>query len=294
VSAQKTGEYVKTNGGMVSFEPGAWVTRKSVGTLGGVKFIVNEARDITNAVSAANTIIIRDIQIGYPGGDISTIVPVGEIVLEWRPTIGKVQQRTGPDNKSRFASGYMVTYVSLGIPEEAYKFIESRIKASSGTRVDTPKLDYYDGYAWMPAKVPDEASPLTASGIDQNGDLVDFGTALEVLKATRRSILCYGTIGMRLKHTRPRGAPNVNKFDLGITVTAVQLIGLTDIKSPPLNNRVNKTLIDVRISDELADLMKSAGGIGGDAEEEEVISSAGFGPGSTTQSGSGVAQSRTA
>ena len=53
----------------------------------------------------------RDILVKYEGEDTSTLFPVGDIIIEYRPNIEKVTEQKGPGGKSTFMTGYLVTYV---------------------------------------------------------------------------------------------------------------------------------------------------------------------------------------
>ena len=48
--------------------------------------------------------IIRDAQLRYPG-DVSVLLPISDVVVEYRATAGKYAERRAGTGKSTFVSG---------------------------------------------------------------------------------------------------------------------------------------------------------------------------------------------
>jgi len=263
------GQNITIDGGAISFHVASWLSEDNLER--GLRWTcqVSPPRDISYAVNAENMVIMRDIQMRYPGGDMSTLFPVANAIIEYRPSIGRVSKRRNRQGKSEFDSGYMVTYASVGVPTAVFQSLVASIQVGSGqATVDVPKLQENDGYSWMPMKIPPPSSPLKAYALLNQGE-ADAGQVSELLKVVEESLLCYVTLSVRLKHTRARTAPDSRRFDLAATVTSCQIIATTKLCSPPLNSNITRHLVDIRVSQELEEILSaSIEGRGGDEVEE--------------------------
>ena len=111
-------------------------------------------------------------------------------------------------------------------------------------------------------------TPLKAYALLAQGE-ADAGQVSELLKAMEESLMCYVTLSVRLKHTRAKTAPDTRKFELAATVTSCQIISTTKLCSPPLNSNIRRHLVDIRVSQELEEILTaSIEDKGGDEVEE--------------------------
>jgi hypothetical protein len=297
-SASATGEYISVEKGELSFDARAWVTPSNLATLSGVKMRVSDERDISSAVNASGIVLIRDIQIEYPRGDLSVLLPLGEVVVEYRPSAGKSQTRRGMAGKSEFVSGYLATYASIGIPDVTMEFIERRVKGAINLAgsVENPKLRHNGGYSWMPIKLPNEikVSPRGESIAvptidvflsDSKGTVLEVGNILEVFRALKRNLMGYATVSIRLKHSRARQQPNTRSFEMAMTLAGFQITDVTELSSPPLGNITRGHLIDIHASDALMAALTQNSDQADAGDEEVGPSAAGVGGTSTRPTG---------
>jgi hypothetical protein len=156
------------------------------------------------------------------------------------------------NGRSTFESGYMVTYASLGIPCITMDAIMDRVKERAGTmQISLPETQKNNGYSWMPAKIPDKSSPLIAFGLTGDNREIEFGPVANLLATSKKNLLCYVALATRLKRTRTIGAPAARGMEFGATIVGCQAVTLTDVASPPLNNRPTPTMVNIKISSDL-------------------------------------------
>ena len=249
-----SGKYLNIEEGALKFAAGAWMTSESIGSLG-CTAKVPSSRDISNAINAQGVVVVRDILVEYEGGDSSTLFPIGDIVVEYRPNAGRVTTRKGSGGKSTFNSGYLVTYASVGIPEAVFSSIVDKFRSGcEGSSIELEKATRHDGYVWMPVKLPTD-DPILAYVVDSEGDEVEVGKLLDLIAESKSSMKGYGTITLRLKQSRSRTAPSSNKFSLAGTLSAIQITDVTSLSSPPLYNKAKGMLVDVRMSQGLSELL---------------------------------------
>ena len=247
-SAQVSGEYITVGDGVLSFNDKAWISEAELDRLDGAQITLGRDRDIIDAVNSAGIVIIRDAQLRYPGGDVSVLLPISDVVVEYRATAGKYAEKRAGTGKSTFVSGCLSTYASVGIPEKSFDFIMKRIRASADprTKVQLPKVQHNDGYCWMPAKIPHvvktgalgkvTVSPVIHMSFYDGEFEYDAGNILDVFMNVGKSLVGSCTFSARLKHSRPRNAVDSHQFDLGLTITGFQMMDTTELRSPPLNN----------------------------------------------------------
>ena len=65
-----------------------------------------------------------------------------------------------------------------------------------------------------------------AHGYNDAGDEIDAGTLLDVISASKKSILGHGTITFQVKQTRMKTAPSLSKFSLAVTISALQMMDI--------------------------------------------------------------------
>jgi len=298
-STQVNGKHIRVSNGELSFSSEAWIEASNLDGLEDADVILGQERDISNAVNAAGVVVIRDVQLRYPGGDTSVLLPVSDVVLEYRTTAGKHAERRADTGKGTFASGYLVTYVSMGMPERSFDFLMARVRASadSRVRVDAPKVQHHDGYCWMPAKVPHTIKTTSTGRVNitptvhvsfyDGENEYDAGNMLDVFLALSTSLVGSCTLSARLKHTRPRNAVDHHRFDLGLTVTGYQMMDTTRLRSPPLNNVARGLLVERAANSDLIRMLRDSshegdgGDVEGDGESEEERGGGSGGEGKT-------------
>ena len=280
-SSQVNGEYIRVGDGVLSFSDKAWIGEGELDRLEGSQITLGRDRDISNAVNSAGIVIIRDAQLRYPGGDVSVLLPVSDVVIEYRATVGRYAERRAGTGKSTFMSGYLSTYASVGIPEKSFDFIMKRIRASADprTKVQLPKVQHNDGYCWMPAKIPhivktDALGKMTVNPVIRmsfyDGEFeYDAGNILDVFMNVGKSLVGSCTFSARLKHSRPRNAVDSHQFDLGLTITGFQMMDTTELRSPPLNNIPSGLLVRRAANSELIKMFSSTEGTERDGKGKE-------------------------
>lgn len=87
------------------------------------KINVGEARDIGADVNSDDPITIKDLALQFPEGSIPTMFPISDVVVEYRDPVGTSTVRKSKHRSSSFTTGYMVTYVSVGIPAPMLEWI---------------------------------------------------------------------------------------------------------------------------------------------------------------------------
>ena len=114
------GTNIEVSDGSISFHSASWLSEDNF--KGGLRWVcqVSPPRDISYAVNAENIVVMRDVQLQYHGGDTSTLFPVANAIIEYRPSIGRVSKRRNRQGKLEFDSGYMVTYTSVGVPTPVF------------------------------------------------------------------------------------------------------------------------------------------------------------------------------
>ena len=215
------------------------MTCDSIGSLGWTAKIAN-SRNISNAINVQGVVVVCNILVEYEGGDASTLFPIGEIVVEYRPNAGRVTMRKGSGGKSTFNSRYLVTYASVGIPEVVFSSIVDKIRLGcEGSSIELEKVTQHDGYTWMPMKLPTD-DPILVYVVDGEGDEVEVGKLLDLIAESKSSMKGYGTITLCLKQSRSRTTPSSNKFTLAGTLSAIQV---TSLSSPLLYNKAKGMLV---------------------------------------------------
>ena len=63
------------------------------------------------------------MQLSFSGGFVATMFPLGSVVVEYRDSIGTESARFSKDKSSRFSTGYLVTYVGVGIKKPVLGWI---------------------------------------------------------------------------------------------------------------------------------------------------------------------------
>lgn len=123
------------------------------------------------------------------------------MIVEYRPSIGRVTERRSVTSTGNFSSGYLVTYASIGIPTPVMNVIIAKIRSNAGVspEVTFDKLSTHNDYSWLPCKLP--SVPLNAVANLPSGP-VALGPLATVMRGARSSMLIHGTLSLRLKHTR--------------------------------------------------------------------------------------------
>jgi len=240
----------------VQFENLAWLSEDTISSLAGlISVVASPDRDISSGVGSASAIHIRDLQLKYPGGGVTVIVPIKELVVEYRPTTGVVAPRMTLDKKSRFNNGYLVTYASIGMPESVYQVLTDKIRPyAGGDHPLIPKARVHSGYVWLPVKVPD-ARPINIWVQDEDGKPEELGTIVDFFKAIQQSMIGSATLAFRLKRIAKDVHLGSNEYELAATLTAFQPTDVTELQSPPLNNQASKILVRTAISSRLAGII---------------------------------------
>jgi len=246
------GKYLSVKDSTVTFKANAWLLEKSE-VLEQVRFIGPERpRDISDAVNAQGVVKVKDLQVRYPDGGVSTPLPVGNIIVEYRPNMGTKTIRRGMGGKAHFETGYMITYASVGIPTQVFNVIVREVERSSPEyNVRFNKVVEHDGYSWMPVKIPAPYSPLMVI-IKKGKDYTSISSILDfMLSMNGQSVMGYGAFSFRIKHTRASNMPDNNAYEFGLTLIGFQATDITKRCAPPLNNRPAARLVDIDVSDAL-------------------------------------------
>nr|QBH67426.1 hypothetical protein UE_1360 [Ustilago esculenta] len=216
-------------GGLVNFKTAALLTPDTVKA---TSVVAHEERDISNAINSYNNVRVIDLMLKYDDNSLSTIFLIKDAVIEYRPSILRVQDRRTNDQKSVFKTGYMVTYASVGIPTEVYHSLEMKIK-KAGHEFECPKLTEYGDYCWMPVKTPEELS--FTMFVDGNArDMHHLGRFMQSLG---RSVIGNIGLSMRLKLMTPKSAPAMSPYELGATIVSYHVRTVTKLSSPPINSK---------------------------------------------------------
>ena len=281
-SIKVDGRYVSTDDKRVSYTSEAWLSVSHPKTLDTLKLQVRPERDISNALASANILKVRDVLVEYEGGDVSAVVPIADVIIEHRANMGVAAIRGSTADASKFPTGYMVTYASVGIPVGIYNVIMSKLRSAVAgkVKIELDKAQHNDGYVWFPTKLPNPIK-LDRGNITNNKCMTtvyvytkeegsqEAGDLLTYMRAVGQSILCYATIAMRLKHTRRKTAPDNNVYQLATTLVGVQAIDITSLSCPPLNMQAGAALVNVEASSRLMHAMTSGGRESDSGEEEE-------------------------
>ena len=245
-----SGEFIAVSNGLVDFKDSAWLGMDSIDSKGW-QVHAHPMRDIAKAVNAKGSIMIRDLDMRWEGGDVSTIFPMKDLVVEYRKSAGKISDRSNADGTRTFKTGYLVTYITLGIPEAVYSKLMQKVSEANNTlTVTCPKAVTYRDYVWIPAKIPDEPETINAYLMHDN-EVYRAGPLLDVMKTLQKSITFAGAVSLRLKQTLSKFSPQSRVFELAATVTGIQIMAITDLSTPPLNNGTRGRLINANASADL-------------------------------------------
>jgi hypothetical protein len=200
--------------------------------------------------------VMRDIAFKFHDGSITTIIPVDDVIMEYRKTVGEKKTRGKGDLS--YESTYGVTMVMIGVREERWQAImdglasqyKSFLSDEEGERMS-------NGYVWIDAstsvKVPEidpgsddydafykkQCFVLRPSG-DGTLKKKALGSFRNVLKIGKQNIIGSAYLTLRLKATAKPGKTRY-KFRLGATIKHFQVKDFTDVKSPSVNVDTNET-----------------------------------------------------
>lgn len=229
-SVSKTPKYfVIGEGGLVNFKRTALLTPESVKS---TSVVAHDVRDISNAINSFNTVRVIDLMLKYDDESLSTIFLVSDAVIEYRPSILRVQDRRTNDQRSTFKTGYMVTYASIGIPSGVYRSLEEKIR-KTGHKFQCTKLTEHDGYCWMPVKTPEE---ITFT-MFVDGSARTMHNLGKFMQSLGRSVIGNIGLSMRLKSMTPKSQPDISPFELGATIVSYHVRSVTKLSSPPINSK---------------------------------------------------------
>src|SRR5882724_2937166 len=280
-SEKVDGRHVSTDDKRITYSPSAWLSSDNRNTLETFKFQVRPDRDISSALASTNILKVRDALVEYEGGDISAVVPIANAVIEHRANMGVATVRGSTNDSNMFPTGYMVTYASVGIPEDIYRVIVKKLESAVGSkvRIELDKAQANDGYMWFPIKLPNPVKVDRGNVVNnrcmttvyvytEDGGSQEAGDLLNYMTTVGQSIVCYVTVALRLKHTRRRNMPDSNVYQLAMTLVGVQAVDVTDLSCPPLNTQTGSALVSVPASNRLMKAMTQESEVMGEDEED--------------------------
>ncbi|KAJ3318130.1 hypothetical protein HDV06_000810 [Boothiomyces sp. JEL0866] len=249
----KEGYVTITENGQISFRDESYLRANVSDDLVDVRFTVGGVREVERKGNDNRTSLTRDIAVKYPDGSVSTIVPVFDVILEYRTNIGNRKERTY--GGASYESIYGVNTISLGLKLDRYhQIMRGLAKHYDDFIYDEDSENISNGYIWIDAatnvKNPREApesreyeeryeSQTFMRFEKQNGKQVELmhqpmGSYQGLLRSLESNIIGIGFLSFRLKYSGKRRDEGYT-YRLGATIKCMQVYDLTTISSPGIN-----------------------------------------------------------
>lgn len=187
--------------------------------------------------SEAQKTEIREVQLSFPGGDVSNFFPLSEVIIEYRDNIGLMVKKVGTGG-AEFDSGYGITYVSFGIPISVAEWIREMVKKElRGASIVFEDIGQYHDHLWIYAKLPnDRRNALLPTYMRDGKGKTTKIDMVRALRAIHGNISCDVGVGVRVTKVKDDAFTRKTNYKLSLTLGSVMIGSRTKITSPPLGS----------------------------------------------------------
>ncbi|KAJ3382886.1 hypothetical protein HDU92_004514 [Lobulomyces angularis] len=273
---ENTGMYVSTQDSILPADDDNDVNR-------GEPFVlIGNEEDISGRLTGATRpIYTLPIGVGWNSGEKTSMFCFDDAILEYRKNIdkasGKINKATGTQPR------YMVTYASIGIPIQRYKWLVEFALEADISIIKGPKDQEHNNYLWINVNITRDYIPpmIVILASNQVKILGDSKQNLKsALMTAKKNFI--GVVAMEINLKRSAGfTENKREYLLSPSLKMMQVIDETDISSPPLNKAVEFSPKNVVTSARLLDSLRGRATTA--PEAESIIGGIGNLPGHQSQ-----------
>ncbi|KAJ3220935.1 hypothetical protein HK099_003894 [Clydaea vesicula] len=219
--------------------------------------LIGNEEDISGRLTGATRpIYTLPIGVGWNSGEKTSMFCFDDAILEYRKNIdkasGKINKATGTQPR------YMVTYASIGIPMQRYKWLVEFALEANVTIIKGPKDQEHNNYLWINVNITRDYIPpmiviLASNQVKVLGDSKQ--NLKSALMTAKKNFI--GVVAMEINLKRSAGfTENRREYLLSPSLKMMQVIDETDISSPPLNKAVEFSPKNVVTSARLLDSLR--------------------------------------